>query len=125
MDIGIAIFPAHDAISPAAVARLAEERGYESLFFPEHTHIPASRATPYAGGGELPFPVLRPPERAVARLAASGRFRAVIAGLSGRVALPAAYAGARAGRVPFVLWATIWRQASSSGLLTAPMSPAQ
>ena len=42
-------------------------------------------------------------------MAASGRYRAVIAGLSGRVALPAAYAGARAGRVPFVLWATIWR----------------
>ena len=40
---------------------------------------------------------------------ASGRFRAVVAGLSGRVALPAAYAGARAARVPFVLWATIWR----------------
>ncbi|MDQ1645856.1 MAG: hypothetical protein QOJ50_2040, partial [Cryptosporangiaceae bacterium] len=54
MDFGVAIFPAHDAISPSAVARLAEERGYESLFFPEHTHIPASRATPYAGGGELP-----------------------------------------------------------------------
>jgi probable F420-dependent oxidoreductase len=54
VDIGVAIFPAHDAISPAAVARLAEERGFESLFFPEHTHIPASRATPYAGGGELP-----------------------------------------------------------------------
>lgn len=62
-----------------------------------------------AGGGKEPFPVIRPPERAIARLAASGRFRAVIAGLSGRVALPAAYAGARAGRVPFVLWATIWR----------------
>ena len=48
-------------------------------------------------------------QRAVGRLAASGRFRAVVAGLSGRVALPAAYLGARAGRVPFVLWATIWR----------------
>ena len=59
--------------------------------------------------GPLPFPVVRPPQRAVARLAASGRFRAVVAGMSGRVALPAAYAGARAGRVPFVLWATIWR----------------
>jgi glycosyltransferase involved in cell wall biosynthesis len=45
----------------------------------------------------------------VLRLAASGRFRAVIAGLSGRLALPAAWAGARAARVPFVLWATIWR----------------
>jgi glycosyltransferase involved in cell wall biosynthesis len=63
-----------------------------------------------AGPGEaLSFPVLRPPQRAVGRLAASGRFRAVVAGLSGRVALPAAYAGARAAGVPFVLWATIWR----------------
>ncbi len=61
-----------------------------------------------AGGPELPFPVLRPPERGVLRLAASGRFRAVVAGLSGRVALPAAYAGARRAGVPFVLWATIW-----------------
>jgi len=59
--------------------------------------------------GALPFPVLRPPERAIGRLAASGRFRAVVAGLSGRVALPSAYLGARAARVPFVLWATIWR----------------
>jgi glycosyltransferase involved in cell wall biosynthesis len=59
--------------------------------------------------GDPPFPVLRPSQRAVGRLAASGRFRAVVAGLSGRVALPAAYLGARAARVPFVLWATIWR----------------
>jgi glycosyltransferase involved in cell wall biosynthesis len=61
-----------------------------------------------AGRGELPFPVLRPSQRGVLRLAASGRFRAVVAGLSGRVALPAAYAGARRAHVPFVLWATIW-----------------
>jgi glycosyltransferase involved in cell wall biosynthesis len=66
----------------------------------------------HGGGGtrgELGFPAVLPPERTVARMAASGRYRAVIAGLSGKVALPAAYAGARAGRVPFVLWATIWR----------------
>jgi glycosyltransferase involved in cell wall biosynthesis len=61
-----------------------------------------------AGGGDLPFPVIRPPQRGVLRLAASGRFRAVVAGLSGRVALPAAYVGARRAGVPFVLWATIW-----------------
>ena len=65
------------------------------------------------GGGAgddaaLPFPVLRPAQHEVARLAASGRYRAVIAGLSGRVALPAAYAGARRAGIPFVLWATIW-----------------
>jgi glycosyltransferase involved in cell wall biosynthesis len=66
----------------------------------------------HGGGGthgELPFPAVRVPQRHVARMAASGRFRAVVAGLSGRVALPAAYAGARAGGTPFVLWATIWR----------------
>jgi probable F420-dependent oxidoreductase len=54
METGVAIFPTHDAISPADMARLAEERGHESLFFPEHTHIPASRETPYPGGQELP-----------------------------------------------------------------------
>ena len=54
MDFGVAIFPTHDAISPSAVARLAEQRGHESLFFPEHTHIPASRQTPYPGGRSLP-----------------------------------------------------------------------
>jgi len=61
-----------------------------------------------AGEGALPFPVVRPSQRGMLRLAASGRFRAVVAGLSGRVALPAAWAGARLARVPFVLWATIW-----------------
>jgi glycosyltransferase involved in cell wall biosynthesis len=60
-------------------------------------------------GAPLPFPAVRVSQAGAGRLAASGRFRAVIAGLSGRVALPAAYAGARIARVPFVLWATIWR----------------
>ncbi len=54
METGVAIFPTHDAIDPGAVARLVEERGHESLLFPEHTHIPASRSSPYPGGGDLP-----------------------------------------------------------------------
>jgi glycosyltransferase involved in cell wall biosynthesis len=62
----------------------------------------------------LPFPAIEVPQRAVVRLAASGRYRAVVAGLSGRVALPAAYAGARLAHVPFVLWATIWRHPRSA-----------
>ena len=49
-----------------------------------------------------------PTQRGAARLAASGRYRAVICGMSGRLALPASYLGARRARVPFVLWATIW-----------------
>ena len=54
MEFGVAIFPTHDAIRPGDVARLAEERGHESLFFPEHTHIPVEHS-PYPGGGPLPY----------------------------------------------------------------------
>lgn len=52
--------------------------------------------------------VHRTTEAGAVALAASGRYRAVVAGLDGRVALPGAYLAARARRVPFVLWATIW-----------------
>ena len=54
MQIGIAMFPTEYAIEPAELGRLVEERGLDSLWFPEHTHIPASRRTPYPAGGELP-----------------------------------------------------------------------
>jgi probable F420-dependent oxidoreductase len=54
MEFGLAIFPTEDVHAPAELARMAEQRGFESLLFPEHTHIPASRATPYPAGGELP-----------------------------------------------------------------------
>jgi glycosyltransferase involved in cell wall biosynthesis len=43
-----------------------------------------------------------------ARQVGSGRYRAVIAGLGGRIALPATYAAARRARIPFVLWASMW-----------------
>jgi probable F420-dependent oxidoreductase len=54
MDFGIGYLPTHDAVSPGELARLVQERGHESLFFAEHTHIPAGRQSPYPGGGELP-----------------------------------------------------------------------
>jgi glycosyltransferase involved in cell wall biosynthesis len=47
-------------------------------------------------------------ERAVARRVAKGEYRAVIAGLGGRMALPATYAAARRKGIPFVLWASLW-----------------
>lgn len=66
----------------------------------------------HGGGGTgeaaAALPARRVAERDVLGLAASGRYRAVVAGIAGKVALPAAYAGARRARVPFVLWATIW-----------------
>ena len=51
---GVSMFPTEYAMAPPVVAKAVEERGLDSLFFPEHTHIPASRATPFPGGGELP-----------------------------------------------------------------------
>lgn len=44
MKFGIAMFPADYAIRPDALAAAVEERGFDSLFFPEHTHLPASEA---------------------------------------------------------------------------------
>jgi probable F420-dependent oxidoreductase len=54
MDFGVGYFATHDAMGPDALAVMVEEHGQESLFFAEHTHIPAERRTPYGGGGELP-----------------------------------------------------------------------
>src|SRR5574342_246020 len=54
MHIGVFMFNTDYAIRIEDLARAAEERGFESLFLPEHTHIPASRRTPFPGGGELP-----------------------------------------------------------------------
>ncbi len=54
MEFGIGYFPTHDGIGPGDVARLLEQHGFESLFFAEHTHIPASRESPWPGGSELP-----------------------------------------------------------------------
>ena len=54
MKIGLSNFPTDYSISATALGRAAEERGFESLWVVEHTHIPASRRTPYALGGDLP-----------------------------------------------------------------------
>src|SRR2546423_7894853 len=54
MHYGVCIFPTDYSIRIDELARAAEERGFESLFVTEHTHIPASRRTPFPGGTELP-----------------------------------------------------------------------
>jgi probable F420-dependent oxidoreductase len=68
---GAAIFPTDSSVDPASFARMAEERGYESVFFPEHTHIPLSRETPYPGGDELPEQYKRTHDLFVALTAAA------------------------------------------------------
>ena len=54
MHKGISIFPTDASITPADLARACEERGFESLWVAEHSHIPVSRRSPFPGGGELP-----------------------------------------------------------------------
>ena len=54
MRVGAFYFPADYGINMAELAKALEDRGFDSLFVPEHTHIPASRKSPFPGGGELP-----------------------------------------------------------------------
>jgi probable F420-dependent oxidoreductase len=54
MHIGVAMFCTDYAIAPTELARALEERGFESLWLPEHSHIPLSRLSPFPQGGELP-----------------------------------------------------------------------
>jgi glycosyltransferase involved in cell wall biosynthesis len=61
-----------------------------------------------AGLDDPGVPHVRVSQRAVHGLAASGRFAAVVCGTAGRVALPAAYLGARRSATPFVLWSALW-----------------
>lgn len=54
MHHGVMMFVTDYSMGPAELAVAAEERGFESLWFPEHSHIPASRRSPWPGGPELP-----------------------------------------------------------------------
>src|SRR6202047_3114079 len=54
MECGVGIFFTDYSISPAELAVALEERGFDSLWAPEHSHIPVPRRTPMPGGGELP-----------------------------------------------------------------------
>ena len=50
MKIGVFIFSTEYSIRMVKLAQALEDRGFESLFVPEHTHIPVSRRTPFPGG---------------------------------------------------------------------------
>ena len=54
MEFGAAIFFTDYAMGPVELGRALEERGFESLWGPEHSHIPLSRQSPFPQGGDLP-----------------------------------------------------------------------
>jgi probable F420-dependent oxidoreductase len=72
MDHGVVMFPTEYSIAPDELGRALEERGFESLWFPEHTHIPASRRSPWPGGGDLPREYWSAYDPFVALMAAAG-----------------------------------------------------
>jgi len=78
MDFGAAIFFTDYAMRPAALGRALEERGFESLWAPEHSHIPLSRQSPFPAGGDLPkkyYDVMDPFVTLAAAAAATARLK--------------------------------------------------
>jgi probable F420-dependent oxidoreductase len=51
---GVHLYPTGNSMNPVALVKAAEERGLDSVTYPEHTHIPTNRRTPFPFGGELP-----------------------------------------------------------------------
>src|SRR2546423_7326793 len=54
MEVGAGMFFTDYSIAPGELAQALEARGFESIWAPEHSHIPTSRRSPFAAGGDLP-----------------------------------------------------------------------
>src|SRR6266851_8875526 len=76
MHLGIFSYNVEYGARPDELARAAEERGFESFWVGEHTHIPASRLTPYPGGEPLPKPYYHMADPFVSLMAAAAARRA-------------------------------------------------
>ena len=72
MQYGIVIFATDTTIAIDELAGAAEQRNFESLWVPEHTHIPVSRRSPWPGGAELPDEYRRTHDPFVSLMAAAG-----------------------------------------------------
>lgn len=77
MHVGISYFVTDQSMRPDDVARIVEEVGFESLWFPEHTHIPVSRESSYPRGGPLPDHYRRTLDQLVALTAAASATRRI------------------------------------------------
>ena len=80
MKFGIATFVTDEGIRPDVLGRGLEERGFDSLFLAEHSHIPVSRETPYPGGGDLPRVYYHTLDPFVALTAAAGTTTSLLLG---------------------------------------------
>ncbi len=99
-----------------AFARLHQREGVElALFGGRSQH--GFHAADDRADAELPVPHRRLSQRQIGALAASGRYRAVVCSTGGRLALPAAWAGARRARLPLILWTSLWAHPLSTAHL--------
>jgi len=77
MHLGVFSYNVEYGARPDELARAAEERGFESFWVGEHTHIPAARQTPYPGGGPLPKPYYHMADPFVSLMAAAAATRTI------------------------------------------------
>jgi probable F420-dependent oxidoreductase len=84
--LGFSSMNTPEELAPDVLGRALEERGFDSLWVGEHTHIPTSRATPYPAGGELPSQYLRMMDPYVSLLHAASVTSTLLVGTC--VALP-------------------------------------
>ena len=77
MHLGIFSYNVEYGARPDELARAAEERGFESFWVGEHTHIPAGRQTPYPGGEPLPKPYYHMADPFVSLMAAAAATRTI------------------------------------------------
>ena len=79
MRFGLSIFLTDETIAPAEIAVLAEQRGFDSLWLPEHTHMPLAH-TPFPRGGDVPRHYLRTLDPFVALTAAAAATETLLLG---------------------------------------------
>jgi probable F420-dependent oxidoreductase len=77
---GVTTFPTDYGLPVVELAEAVEERGFDSLFFNEHSHIPVSRRTPFPGGGELPLEYMHTHDPFVALTVAACETRRIMLG---------------------------------------------
>ena len=54
LNFGASMFFTDYSMAPGELGTALEQRGFESVWAPEHSHIPLSRKTPFPAGGDLP-----------------------------------------------------------------------
>jgi probable F420-dependent oxidoreductase len=86
MQLGFSSMNTPEDLAPGELARALEERGFDSMWVGEHTHIPTSRVTPYPAGGEMPLAYRRMMDPYVSLAVAACASTTLLVGTS--VALP-------------------------------------